>query len=149
MAGRLPYSAKADLMREKENNADAPPVNNNTEDGGRLDFSAFMEAFVSDLKGYVSAQKQFLVLHLSEKASRAMGKALEHTVIFAVLGMSLLFMNVALALYLGNLLSSAPLGFLIVAGFYLLLLSAFLLWWRNGARDRFILDRINDLNDDN
>ncbi len=149
MADRLPWTTKRVSMRATENNNGIHPPDMDTEEGGELDFSTFMDGFVDDVKGYVHAQKHYLTLHATEKASTLMGKAVEHIVLFVVLGMTLLFLNVALAFYLGDLLSSRPLGFVIVAGFYLLLLGAFLLWWKNGARDRFVLDRINDLNDDN
>ena len=149
MADRLPWTTKRVSMRAAENNNGIHPADRDTEEGGELDFSTFMDGFVDDVKGYVDAQKHYLTLHATEKASTLMGKAVEHIVLFVVLGMTLLFLNVALAFYLGDLLSSRPLGFVIVAGFYLLLLGAFLFWWKNGARDRFILDRINDLNNDN
>ena len=136
-------------MRTSPNNTTAPPAQHDTDEGGELDFSTFMDGFVTDVKGYVEAQKHYLTLHVTEKAGTLMGKAVQQVVLFVVLGMALLFLNIALAFYLGDLLASRPLGFVIVAGFYLLLLGAFLLWWKNGARDRFVLDRINDLNDDN
>lgn len=149
MAGRLPCRHKRVSMRATENSNGIPVTDRETEEGGDLDFNTFMDGCVDDVKGYVHAQKHYLTLQVTEKASTLMGKAVEHVVLFGVLGMSLLFLNVALSFYLGDLLSSRPLGFVIVAGFYLLLLGAFLLWWKNGARDRFVLDRINDLNDDN
>lgn len=136
-------------MRTSQHTTTAPPAERDTEEGGELDFSTFMDGFVDDVKGYMQAQRRFLTLHVTEKASTLMGKAVQQVVLFVVLGMALLFLNIALAFYLGDLLSSRPLGFVIVAGFYLLLLGAFLLWWKHGAKDRFILDRINDLNDDN
>ncbi len=136
-------------MRTSKNAAKTTRTDRDDDEGQDLDFSTFMDGFVDDVQGYVHAQKQYLTLHVTEKASMLMGKAVQHTVLFVALGMALLFFNIALAFYLGDLLSSRPLGFVIVAGFYLLLLGAFLLWWKHGARDRFVLDRINDLNDDN
>lgn len=136
-------------MHATENNNGVPITDRDTDEGGELDFNTFMDGFVDDVKGYVHAQKHYLTLHATEKASVLMGKAVQHIVLFVVLALALLFLNVALAFYLGDLLVSRPLGFVIVAGFYLLLLGAFLLWWKKGARDRFVLDRINELNDDN
>ena len=136
-------------MRATENNNGTPTAERATDEGGELDFSTFMDGFVDDVKGYVRAQKHYLTLHVTEKVSTLLGQVVQQVVLFVVLGMALLFLNIALAFYLGDLLSSRPLGFVIVAGFYLLLLGAFLLWWKNGARDRFVLDRINDLTDDN
>lgn len=118
-----------------------------TDEGGQLDFSSFMQRFADDVKGYVHAQRRYLTLHLTEKLSMLMSKVLQQVMLFVTLGMALLFLNIALALYLGDLLASRPLGFVLVAGFYLLLLGMFSLWWSNGGKDRFVLDRINDLND--
>ncbi|MBK9176349.1 MAG: phage holin family protein [Flavobacteriales bacterium] len=137
------------MQHDTESSNGTPSHASATAEGGHLDFSSFMDGLVGDMQGYAKAQRRYLTLHATEKASTLMGKAVEHTAIVVVLGMALLFLNVALAFYLGDLLASRPLGFVLVAGIYLLLLGAFLLWWKNGARDRFVLDRINDLNDDN
>ncbi|MEO8591251.1 MAG: hypothetical protein ABI432_17870 [Flavobacteriales bacterium] len=134
-------------MRATNDDPRTAGLDRDTEEGGYLDFSTFMDGFVDDVKGYVDSQKHYLTLHATEKASTLMGKALQHIVLFAALSMALLFLNVALAFYLGDLLASRPLGFVLVAGFYLLLLGVFHLWWTNGGRDRFVLERINDLND--
>ncbi len=118
-----------------------------TREGGELDFSSFLTGTSSDVKGYVRAQKRYLQLHLSERASLLMGRLLANVVLAVALGFVLLFLNVALALYLGEILHSAPLGFVLVAALYLLLFGIFRLWWAQGARDRFVLDRINDFTD--
>ncbi len=118
-----------------------------TREGGELDFSSFLNGTASDVKGYVAAQKRYLELHFSERAGVLFGRLLANVVLSAAVGFALLFLNVALALYLGEVLGSAPLGFVIVATLYLLLLGVFRLWWTNGGRDGFVLDRINDFTD--
>lgn len=121
------------------------PLREEADESMALDFNAFTDGFIADVQGYASAQKDYLMMHATEKACELMGKAVEQVAIFALLAMSLLFLNVALAYYLGDLLASLPLGFSVVAGFYLLVLGAFLIWWRSGARERFMMNRINDL----
>lgn len=118
-----------------------------TREGGELDFSTFLSGSASDVKGYVAAQKRYLELHFSERAGVLLSRLLANVVLCVALGFALLFLNVALALYLGELLGSAPLGFVLVAALYLLLLGVFRLWWTNGGRDGFVLDRINDFTD--
>lgn len=118
-----------------------------TREGGELDFSTFLSGTADDVKGYVGAQKRYLALHLSERAGVLLSRLLANVVLCAAVGFALLFLNVALALYLGEVLGSAPLGFVLVAAFYLLLLGIFRLWWTNGGRDGFVLDRINDFTD--
>ena len=135
-------------MRTHENNSPLEVEEDLTEEGGPLDFSSFMKRFADDVKGYVRAQRKYLTLHFTEKVSTVMGKVVQQVVLFVTVGMALLFLNIALALYLGDLLASRPLGFVLVAAIYLLLLGGFSLWWSNGGRDRFVLDRINDFNSD-
>lgn len=118
-----------------------------TREGGELDFSTFLSGTANDVRGYVEAQKRYLGLHFSERAGVLLSRLLAKVVLCAALGFALLFLNVALALYLGELLGSAPLGFLLVAALYLLLLGIFHVWWTNGGRDGFVLDLINDLTD--
>ena len=118
-----------------------------TREGGELDFSTFLTGTAQDVKGYVTAQKRYLELHFSERAGVLFSRLLANVVLCVAVGFALLFLNVALALYLGEVLKSAPLGFVLVAALYLLLLGAFRLWWTNGGRDGFVLDRINDFTD--
>lgn len=134
-------------MHTEQNGAPITASDRDREEGGPLDFSTFMDGTADDVKGYIKAQKEYLTLHLTEKASALMGKAVQSAVGISIAAMVLLFLNLALAFYVGDLLRSRPLGFVIVAGTYLLLLGIFQLWWSNGGRDRFVLDRINDLND--
>ena len=136
-------------MSATENHNGQAAAASGTDEGSRTDFSVFMDGFVLDVKGYLNAQKHYLTLHATEKASTLMSKVLEQAVVFGMLAIALVFLNLALAFFLGDLLASRSLGFVIVAGIYVLFMAAFLLWWRNGARDRFVLDRINELNDDN
>lgn len=118
-----------------------------TQEGGELDFSTFLAGAANDLKGYVDAQKRYLQLSWSERLGLLMGRLVANVAVIAAIGLALLFLNIALALYLGELLESLPLGFVLVAAGYLLLLGVFHLWWTSGARERFTLDRINDLID--
>ncbi len=118
-----------------------------TREGGELDFSTFLSGSANDVKGYVGAQKRYLELHFSERAGILLSRLIANVVLSVAVGFALLFLNLALALYLGEMLGSAPLGFVLVAALYLLLLVIFRLWWTNGGRDRFVLDRINDLTD--
>lgn len=121
-----------------------------TQEGGELDFSSFLKGSASEVSGYVSAQKRYLQLHLSERAGMLLSRLLANVVLAVAMGFVLLFLNIALALYLGEVTRSMPLGFVLVAALYLVLFGIFQLWWKNGGRDGFLLDRINDFidNDD-
>ena len=146
--GNCRHSAKHSFMRTQENGA---PDRTSTQIPGEdqeLDFSEFMEGLVVDTKAYVRAEADHLTLHAIEKASTLLSMVVRKAVVFVMLGTTLLFLNVALAIYLGDLLGSRPLGFVLVAGTYLLLLGIFQLWWSQRGRERFLLDRINDLSND-
>ena len=119
-----------------------------TAEGGPLDFSTFMDGFAHDIKGWVRAEKRYLMMHGSEKAGTMMGKTLHLTVVFIAFILILLFLCIGLGFYLGDVVGSRALGFVLVGGFYLVLLGIYQLWWSNGGRDRFILGRINELNDE-
>ncbi len=119
-----------------------------TTEGGRHDFSTYLRDFAADAKGFVVAQQRLTLMHITEKASSLMGKVVSGMVMYTALGMVLLFLNLALAMYLGEQMGSAALGFAAVAGIYLLLFGLFRFWWSQGGRDRFILDRINEMNSD-
>jgi hypothetical protein len=124
-----------------------PPPNAIEHDQGPLDFSTFVDGFVVDIKGYVNAQRHFMMLQASHKLAVLLAKAVQRMAVLSGFAFAALFSSVSLALYLGELLSSFPLGFLITAALALLLSGMFHLWWSNGGRERFILARINDMND--
>ena len=135
-------------MRNEENGA--PDRNSATIPGQEqdIDFSEFMDGLVVDTKAYVRAEADHLRLQAIEKASVLMSMVVRKAVVFVLLGTALLFLNVAFAIPLGEQLNSAPLGYVIVAGTYLLFLAVFASWWSQGGRDRFLIDRINDLSND-
>ncbi len=148
VADELHPVRKTSFMRTEENGPGLPVTEPIPEKGPDLDFSEFMDGLVVDVKAYVRAETDHFTLHATEKAAVLMGKALRQVVMTILLGTVLMFLNIALAFHVGDLLASRPLGFVIVAGIYVILLGAFQLWWSQGGSDRFVLDRINDLNND-
>jgi len=71
----------------------------------------------NELKGYVETRIELLILNLSDKGTLWLGNMIQHSVSFIILGTGLLFGLIALSFYLGELLNSNALGFLIVGGF--------------------------------
>jgi len=114
----------------------------------QVDFSGFMNGLVDDVKGYLEAQKDLLVLGASHKAAVLLSKAVHRVAVLAGLGAALLFLGVSLSLYLGEQLGSAPLGFLLTGALALVLVLLFNVWWTSGGRERYILARINEMNND-
>lgn len=119
---------------------------NDHEKDGTL--STFLEGFAADMRGYVNAQREHLMLKASYKFALLMSKAVHSTAVIGGFAMAFLFLHVALALYLGEVLGSYPLGFLLTALLALIMVGIFHLWWTNGGRESFMLARINDMNND-
>lgn len=110
--------------------------------------TTFLEGFASDLRGYVNAQRDHLLMTASLKFAKLMGQAVHNAALIGGFAIALLFLHVALALYLGELLASYPVGFLLTALLALIMVGIFHLWWTNGGRERFLLARINDMTND-
>ncbi|HEY0977828.1 MAG TPA: phage holin family protein [Flavobacteriales bacterium] len=107
------------------------------------DFTEFMDSVVGESKQFIDAQKDYYTLVAAEKAAKGAGSALNSVVALVLLGSVLVFFNIALALWIGELLSSFPLGFLIVGSGYLVIYLIFFLIWKNGFKHRFTLGIIN------
>lgn len=108
-------------------------------------FSDLLNGAVHDAKSYLLAEKEHLTLQAIGLVAVLLSKVVRLTAVLVLLAAMVLFLNIALALYVGELLGSLPLGFVIMAGSYVLMLGGFLVWWSQGGRDRFVIDRINDL----
>lgn len=107
------------------------------------DLGMFMDAVVEDGKGWMEAQKAYGILVGSEKLGRLSGTLLVAVVSALFIAAVLVMSSVALAIWLGRLMGDLALGFLTVAGIYLLLTVVFYLIWRHMLRDRITLSIIN------
>lgn len=79
--------------------------------------------YISD---YLSAEAELFKLRLVDKLTVLYTGVVTNVIIIGFLTMMLLFASVALALWLGDVLNSLPLGFFCVSGIYLLLMLVFL-----------------------
>lgn len=120
---------------------------NGTAEGERLDFTSFLDDAVKDVKLLVRTQKELLVLDAADKAASLSAKLIQSAIKAFTALFVLLFLNIALAFYLAEVLDSTPLGFVCAAASYALLGLAFNLYWTSGGKDRFLIDRINDFTD--
>jgi len=102
-----------------------------------------MDAVVDDGKGWLDAQKNYGVLLGSEMLGKLSGTLLVAMVSALFIAAVLVMSSVALAIWLGRVLDDLALGFLAVAGIYLLLTVVFYLIWRHMIRDRITLSIIN------
>jgi len=80
-----------------------------------------------DILEYIEVRFDQIRLHTAESLSRIFSDVAKMAVIGYLFSLMLLFLSFAAGFYLGSLLNSNELGFICVAGFYLLLIILFLL----------------------
>jgi hypothetical protein len=80
-----------------------------------------IEKMVTDIKDYAETRLDIAVLNAQDKVSHVISSFATVLIVGALAGMTLLFASVAGAWYLGEYLQRPSIGFLCVAGFYLLL----------------------------
>lgn len=107
------------------------------------DFSDFIDSLGEEARGFVHAERDYLTLLLA-KRSADVSRTLLGAIVGVVLGVCvLLFLSIAGALAIGQALANNALGFLIMAGAYVLIFGLFMWIWRSGVGDRFRLTVIN------
>jgi hypothetical protein len=117
-------------------------------DTGKPELGRLVEAVAADAKAYFEAQKALTTLEVSEKVGRGAAVSLLAVVLILIVSAAFLMGSVALSLWLAHLLHSTMLGFLAVAGLYLLLGVVFYLLWRTVLRDKVILTVIRSMHED-
>lgn len=87
-----------------------------------------VEHLVEHLKEYLNTRISLAKLEIAERISRVIAWAAAAVLVFFVLLIFIVFLSLSAAHGIGDALGKPYLGFLIVAGFYLLV--ALLVWWR-------------------
>ena len=82
----------------------------------------------NDIQEYLEIKLDMIRLHMAENLSRILSSAASAAIIGYILFFILLFISIAAGYFFSSLLHSNELGFLLVAGFYILLLIVFLLF---------------------
>jgi hypothetical protein len=114
---------------------------------GRPELGSLLSAVMADAKAYFEAQKELTTLEVSEKIGRAAAYAFLVLVLVLVISAAFLMGSVALSLWLGTALGSTTLGFLAVAGIYLVLGLLFYWLWNRVLKERIILAIIRSMHD--
>jgi hypothetical protein len=109
------------------------------------DFGEFMDSMAGEAKSYWTAQKEYYTFVASEKAATASAGLLNGLVLGLIVASILVFLSLAGAIWIGRLLGDMALGFLSMAGVYLVLGLLFMIIWRSGFRDRYILGMFNSI----
>jgi hypothetical protein len=77
-----------------------------------------IEALVDSVKSYAKVSLKLTRLKALEKISDVISTLIPHTITLTMIGLFLLFLNLGLSLWLGEILGKVYYGFLLVAGFY-------------------------------
>ena len=85
-----------------------------------------LDSIVENLSGFVEKKIEIYKIEFKEEAARAGARLVVMFVLALALFMAVFFFTVGLAAILNNVLESTYLGFLIMAGFYLLIVVVFI-----------------------
>lgn len=99
-----------------------------------------IELLYDKAKNYAEINIELVKLYAIDKAADVVSSILARLVIIMGVAMVVLFVNISLSLYLGELLGSDYLGFLVVSGIYLVLTVIF-----SYNRDKIIKTPITNL----
>lgn len=113
------------------------------EESTAVDPARFITSLLDEIKGWWEAQKQHTRLYVFEKLGNVAGRLLVLALVAIAAVMLLVFASLALAIWLGHTWGSLALGFLAVAGFYLLLLLVLHFGLGPGLRKAITLKVIN------
>ena len=98
------------------------------------------EKLTDNLKEYANTRYEIVTLKVTQKVANIVSKTTAILLISLLISMFLLFINIAVALYLSSILNSQYVGFLIVAGFYFLLALLFIV-----GRKKLIINPLRNL----
>jgi len=84
------------------------------------DHSKMIESLLEDVVDYGKTSFELAKLKTFDKASDIVSTLIPHTIVFLLLAVFMLFLNLGLAFWLGDIMGSTFLGFFAVAGFYIL-----------------------------
>ena len=84
------------------------------------DNTKLLESLLEKASDYGKTSFELIKLKAIDKASEVVSSFVPHSVVVIFISIFLLFINLGIALYLGDLLGKAYLGFFVVAAFYIL-----------------------------
>ncbi|HXD92850.1 MAG TPA: phage holin family protein [Bacteroidia bacterium] len=98
------------------------------------------EKLTENLKEYANTRYDIVTLKITQKAANIGSQTIAILLIGVLIIMFILFINIAVALYLSSLLNSRYIGFFIVAGFYFVLTLIFII-----GRKKLIINPLRNL----
>lgn len=112
------------------------------------DIGDFLASASTSAKAYLESEKEYLLLTGYQQVAKLLGGLLITLLAAVLVTGAFLFSSVGLAIWIGTLVSSTALGFVIVGGIYLVAFLAFWFIWRVGLKQQFALGMINSFYDD-
>ncbi|MBS1569522.1 MAG: phage holin family protein [Bacteroidetes bacterium] len=109
------------------------------------DMGDLLSSALDDGKAYFKAQTDYYKLQTSEQLGKAAGSLASLLIISVLAVLIVICSSIAFAIWLGTLVHSQALGFLMVAGVYLLTLLLFILAGGTSLRRSITLKVINSL----
>ena len=113
------------------------------------DLGQYFDSLAAEAKTYFATEKEGLTLFVYEKLGKAVGGLIGLVISAISILFFVIFASVALSLYIGTLIESTALGFLIVGGLYLLIFIIVHFIARQAIRDSTMLNVINSFYDEN
>ncbi|MFZ0282608.1 MAG: hypothetical protein WAL29_13240 [Bacteroidales bacterium] len=110
------------------------------------DNAKLIESLLERATEYGKTSFEILKLKALDKTSDIASTFLPHAVVIVFLAVFMLFLNLGLALWLGEILGRTFLGFLVVAGFYLItgvIVHFFLHEWLKKKVSDFIISQVS------
>lgn len=98
------------------------------------------EKLTDNLKEYANTRYEIITLKVTQKVATIGSQTTAILLIGVLISMFILFINIAVALYLSSILNSQYIGFFIVAGFYFLLALVFIV-----GRKKLIINPLRNL----
>lgn len=89
------------------------------------------------LLGYIEVKLELFKLDMAEHLSKILAQLVAYLVIIVFLGLVILFLSIASALYLNEILQSSHLGFILVSAFYTVLLICVFILLKTGNLKSF------------
>ncbi len=110
------------------------------------DNAKLIESLLERATEYGKTSFEIIKLKALDKTSDVVSSFLPHAVVFVFLAIFMLFLNLGLALWLGEILGRTFLGFLVVAGFYGItgvIVHFFLHEWLKKKVSDFIINQVS------
>jgi Zn-dependent protease with chaperone function len=104
--------------------------------------------FSDDVKEYINAQLQIIGLNVTEKVAFAFSNFITTGLSVVLLLLTIVFVSLGGAFWLGGLVENTSIGFLLMGAFYLFVFIIIRLFFSKGLKSLLMNILINDLTND-